>query len=82
MTSRDLTPEQARAMHDAVRERTNYLEAMIARMDELKWPDDDPVLRATVAARDAMHRLAGVYLWPLVRREGLGTPPPKGGNSP
>lgn len=57
MDSDYLTAEQAAALYTALFDHLNYLWRVKRRMEELRFPEDDPLYRATRAAYDALWQL-------------------------
>jgi len=57
MTSDDLQSEQALQVMATVRRRLQYLNRLVERMQALRFPPHDPMLRAALRAQDAMQEL-------------------------
>ncbi len=57
MDSHELTVEQASQLHTALFSHLNYLLRLKKRMQELRFPDDDPLYLSVTAAYDAVWRL-------------------------
>ncbi|WP_425618023.1 hypothetical protein NA78x_001716 [Anatilimnocola sp. NA78] len=53
MNFRDLTLEQAQALHDEELARLSRYTALLGRMKELGYPETDELFVRTLAARDA-----------------------------
>lgn len=70
MDSRNLTDRQVRHLLSDVQGMLHYLSALESRMQQLRFPDNDPVWRETEAARIAMQRL-------FHAAQGAGQPVPK-----
>jgi hypothetical protein len=54
MTSDDVTPVQVRQLQDRVARRLRFLNRLVARMNALGFPPEDPLIRGAVKARNAM----------------------------
>ena len=52
MDAKCLTPEQREQLHHRVERRRDYLVKLVARMDAVAFPAEDPVRVAAVEARD------------------------------
>jgi hypothetical protein len=55
--SSNLTPEQAARLQQAIREQLDYLNRLCTRMQQQRWPNEDPVCRDALAARLAIQQL-------------------------
>jgi len=58
MNSDDLTAAQARELHDALFPHLNYLLRLKRRLEELRFPADDPLRVAATDAYEAAWRLS------------------------
>ena len=54
MTSADLRAEQSAALEAALTQQVKYLCRLVNRMDQLRWPHDDPLYARAMRARDAL----------------------------
>ena len=70
MDSRNLTHKQACYLLTDVGRMLHYLNALCGRMQQLRWPLEDPVCREAMEAREAMQRL-------YTAAQGAGQPAPK-----
>ena len=57
MDSTHLTPQQIDRMNAILSRHLKYLDKIIHRAQVLRWPDDDPVGREALRAREAVMRL-------------------------
>jgi hypothetical protein len=60
-SSSDLTTPQLDALSATLSRQALYLRRLVARMDRLRWPQDDPTYARALRARDGvMALLAGL----------------------
>ena len=57
MDSSSLKPHQVDNLRQHVRRELRYLSALCSRMQQLRFPNDDPLCRAALDAHAAMERL-------------------------
>jgi hypothetical protein len=57
MIYRQLTPEQAKRVRAVILKHRRYLSLLLSRMDQLRFPPDDPLRTSTKATRDASDAL-------------------------
>lgn len=57
MTSDDLSPEQARQVNEVAGRQLRYVNRLVRRMEQLRFPPDDALLRAALRAQDALQGL-------------------------
>ena len=58
MNSTDITAAQARKLHEALFPHVNYLLRLTRRLEDLRFPADDPLRVAVANAYDAVWRLS------------------------
>jgi hypothetical protein len=71
VNSNDLTAAQLRAVAVVAGRGRDYLTKLMARMAELKFPADDPLVVAVSRARDGMSNLTVVASSGAARRENV-----------
>jgi hypothetical protein len=57
MDSSDLTRDQLHQLNAVIGRHLNYLARLRGRMEQVGFPDDDPLFRLVVDAENAIHRL-------------------------
>ena len=57
VTSKDLTPEQSERLKQILGRQLRFLNKLVARMQQLQYPLDDPLWVAAIAARNAAQDL-------------------------
>ena len=57
VTSADLKPEQVQALQQTLARQLRYLHRLCARMQRLRFPLDDPLVKTAMHAREAVQAL-------------------------
>jgi hypothetical protein len=57
VTYQQLTPEQAKRIRAIITRHSRYLGKLLARMDQLRFPPDDPFRQSTKATADATNAI-------------------------